>query len=143
VGLLDTEDRRVPKAGISVERSIKKAADMGRLNVESHCRLAESRIRFSRQQYADAESLIRPIPLDGNRRVGPELAAQVYYWRGRSLAEQGNPDGAKTEIEKAQKLLRDLIASLPDSSRNGFSSKRDVRPILENDAADAAVQSGR
>jgi tetratricopeptide (TPR) repeat protein len=138
-GLLETEDRHVPKAGVSVETSIKKAANMGRLNVESQCRLAESRIRFSRQQYADAESLIRPIPIDGDRKVGPELAAQVHYWRGRTLAEQGNPDGAKSEIEKAQKLLRDLMASLPESSRSGFGSKRDVRRVLEN----GAVQSGR
>jgi tetratricopeptide (TPR) repeat protein len=139
VGVLETEDRRVPKAGISVETSIKKAANMGRLSVESLCRLAESRIRFSRQQYADVESLIRPIPLDGDRRVGPELAAHVHYWRGRTLAEQGNQDAAKLEIEKAQKLLRDLMASLPESSRNGFGSKGDVRRILENDP----VQSGR
>jgi eukaryotic-like serine/threonine-protein kinase len=139
VGLLETEGRRVPKAGMSVETSIKKAANMGRLSVESLCRLAESRIRFSRQQYADVEPLIRPIPLDGDRRVGPELAAQVHYWRGRTLAAQGNPDAAKLEIETAQKLLRDLMASLPESSRNGFGSKGDVRRILENDA----VQSGR
>jgi tetratricopeptide (TPR) repeat protein len=133
IGLLEAEDSKVPKAGVSVETSIRKAADMGRLNVESHCRLAESRIHFSRQQYASAESLLRPIPIDGDPKVGPELAAQVHYWRGRTLSEQGNRDGAQLEVEKAQKLLRDLMASLPESLRNGFASRRDVRRVLEND----------
>ena len=118
VGLLETEGRRVPKAGISVETSIKKAANMGRLSVESLCRLAESRIRFSRQQYADVEPLIRPIPLDGDRRVGPELAAQVHYWRGRTLAAQGNPDAAKLEIEKGAEA-----ATRPDGLTAGIFPK--------------------
>jgi tetratricopeptide (TPR) repeat protein len=134
IGLLDTVDRSVPKTRTSLLESIKKAADMGRLHVESQCRLAQSRIHFRRGLFADADALLREIPVDGDRKVGPELAAQALFWRGRALAEQGDPDGAKSEMARARKVLRDLIDSLPAQFQPGFSAKLEVRRILEEDS---------
>ena len=63
---------------------------------------------------------------DGERVLGPELQAQVHYWRSQALKGTGDVAGSKRDEEAAQRFLRDLTTSLPERYRAGFAARADL-----------------
>jgi hypothetical protein len=63
--------------------------------------------------------------------VGPELIAQARYWRARALEARGDRTGADAEDSRAQKLLEDLILTLPEQHQRSFAARPDIRPIID------------
>jgi len=133
-GLMEAE-RNAAAALAMVEASVRHAAMMGRLYTQAQCRLQLARIRLGQQHYEEALTALAPIPLDGERNVGPELIARVRYWRSRAMADQGIA-AARAEGNMARSLIEELQAKLPTSYRAAFASRLEIARLL----AEPAVQ---
>ena len=131
-GSIDAIDRHAPKARAVVTASIDRASKMGRLYTEAQCRLQLARIDFAGKQFAQVLAALNALPLEGDRTVGPELEAQIHYWRSRALSEQGHRGDAESEAKQALTLVRALQQSLPPRYRPGFASRREIRRLLED-----------
>jgi tetratricopeptide (TPR) repeat protein len=131
LGLLDALTRSDPAATKKVEASVQQAKKMGRLALEALCRVHLARIEFGQRRYGDGLAVLNDVPLEGERTIGPELQAQVRYWRSLAMAERGDRVGSQSEVTLARKLAQQLRASLPASDRDRFASRRDIRPLFE------------
>ena len=129
-GLIDSLTGKVPVRGL-VETSVEQASNMGRLYLEARCRLNLARIHISARRYDDAIAALKDIPLEGERRIGPELEAQVHYWRSRALAERRDRAAAESEAVLGRKLVLELQASLPERYRSSFASRAGIRQLFE------------
>ena len=130
LGLLDALDGRVAQGRAAVRASLDQARKMGRLSLETQCRLYLARIEIAARQFAAALKTLDEIPPDdASRAVGAELRALTLYWRGRALAALGNP-AASTDADRARRLITEVLASLPEASRARFASRPDIRLIL-------------
>jgi tetratricopeptide (TPR) repeat protein len=124
-------DPQVGNGPTSVMKSVEQARRMGRLASEAVCRLVQARIDVRRQQYANAIKALDVIPTDDNRTIGAELEARIRFWRSIALAAQPNVGSAESEAARARSLAKRLQASLPESYRQGFASRLEIRRILE------------
>jgi tetratricopeptide (TPR) repeat protein len=129
LGLLDSLEGKGSRRGF-VEASVEHARRMGRLSLETRCRLYLARIQIAAHQYADALAVVRETPLDGERRVSPELEAQVRYWRSRALTELRDQKPAETEQNLARKLVYGVQESLPEQYRAPFALRTEIRPLI-------------
>ncbi|PWT79583.1 MAG: hypothetical protein C5B57_13740 [Blastocatellia bacterium] len=116
----------------AVMKGVEQARRMGRLASEAVCRLAGARIDIRRQQYANALSSLNGIPAEKNRTVGSELEARVHYWRSLALAGQSSLESAESEAAAARTLAKQLQASLPETYRQSFASRIEIRRVLES-----------
>jgi tetratricopeptide (TPR) repeat protein len=130
-GLLDALTGKIPAARRIVELSTEQARKMGRLYLEARCRLALARIHFTERRYSQAVAALDELAPGGDRTIGPELGAEVHYWRGRAMAARGDRVAAESEIALARKLAQELRASLPEQHRDGFVSRTTIRPLVE------------
>ena len=133
-GLLDTLAGRPGVARTAVERAVQQARTMGRLSVEVECRVDAARIDVHLRQYAGATALLNEISLGDDRTIGPELEAQVHYWRSRALGGRGDRSGADREATQARKLIENLRASLPLEYRDRFAARPDIRTTMQGDS---------
>jgi tetratricopeptide (TPR) repeat protein len=115
---------------VFVEASVEQARSMGRLSLEARCRMYLARIHIAARRYADALATLRDIPPEGEKRIGPELEAQVRYWRGRALSENREADRARLEAEQARRLILALRQSVPEQYRGRFSLRNEIRPLI-------------
>jgi hypothetical protein len=76
----------------------------------------------------DATKVLSAIRLE---LLGPELQAQVHYWRSRAAALSGAAANAEGELEQARRLTVNLRERIPAESREGFSQRQEIRLILE------------
>jgi hypothetical protein len=106
---------------------------MGRWSLEAQCRLRLAHIHLGDRRYADALAVLSEIPSQGDKGLGPDLQAEIHYWRARAMAERGERADAESEAAAAQTIMKNLQASLPGPYRESFASRVDIRPVLEND----------
>jgi tetratricopeptide (TPR) repeat protein/predicted Ser/Thr protein kinase len=126
LGLLDTRQGRTSSARQALESSLVQAGRMGRYGLEVRCRVYLAQLDVSQRQFAAAADRLRNIPADGERALGPELQAQVHYWRSQALKGIGEVAGSKRDEEAARRFLRDLTTSLPEKYRPGFAARADL-----------------
>jgi hypothetical protein len=77
--------------------------------------------------------VLSEIPPQGDKGLGPALQAEIHYWRGHAMAERGERAGAESETAAAQTIMKELRASLPETYRESFASRIDIRPVLQDD----------
>ncbi len=130
-GLLDTLTGKIPAVRRIVELSAAQARKMGRLHLEARCRLALARIHFIERRNAEAVATLDQLAPGGDRTIGPELRAEMHYWRGRAMTARGDGAAAESEIARARKLAQELRASLPEQHRDRFASRTTIRPLIE------------
>jgi tetratricopeptide (TPR) repeat protein len=138
-GLLDTLSPHSPGAREMVTASVAQANKMARPYLEARCRLNLARLDISLNRHADAVAALQTIPPDNEKAIGPELEAQISYWRSLALAGQRDQFGAASEGTRARSLMERLRESLPPQYQDGFASRSDVRPVLEPNS----VRKGR
>ena len=129
-----------PKAGsadMALDAGIEQARRMRRLDSETLCRLQRASVLVSRQRFHEAIGALDGIPVDGQHRLGPEMQAQVHYWRARAMAGMGDSAGAQSEATVAQSLLEKLRLSLPESYHERFYARAEIREIVKLDLATA------
>ena len=129
-GLLDTPTGKIPAVRRIVELSAAQARKMGRLHLEARCRLALARIHLIERRDSEAVATLDQVASGGDR-IGPELQAEMHYWRGRALAARGDRAAADSEIALARKLAQELRASLPEQQRDRFVSRTTIRLLIE------------
>jgi tetratricopeptide (TPR) repeat protein len=138
LALLDALARRGPADSKKAEASMQQARKMGRLELEARCRLNLARISLNERRPAEAIAVLNEVPLDDGRTLGPEILAELHYWRGRAMAERGDWSGAGSETAMARTLLQQLQASLPAAYRDRFAARSDIREMMAvNDAPSA------
>jgi tetratricopeptide (TPR) repeat protein len=128
IGLLDA--RTDPAAATKVLASVTHARKIRRLGLEARCRLCLARIHLLRGQHEDAVTVLGDVPPDGDRSIGPELQAQVAYWRGRALAERGDHQAADQERKRATETLKTLQARLPAPYRDRFAARAEIKEVM-------------
>jgi hypothetical protein len=103
---------------------------MGRTLLEARCRIFGAWIDVEAQRFSEALATLKEIPDDdAQRAVGPELRAQIHYWRKRAFAGLGDESAAQTEDAAARRLIAAVRASLPEEHRVRFDSRPEVRRI--------------
>jgi len=130
LGLLEALDVRSDRARALVQSSLNDAHRLGQFALEARCRLFLARIRAGSRKFDDSLEALNEIGADSvERAVGPELQAQVHYWRGRALAARGDQAGAQSEENLARTLIETLRRSLPEQYHRHFASRPDIRLI--------------
>lgn len=110
------------------EECVGQAQMMRRVGLETQCRLLLARTAVSSRRPEDATKVLSAIRVEV---LGPELQAQVHYWRGRAAALSGTAASAEDELEQARRLVVDLRERIPAESRQAFSQRQEIRLILE------------
>jgi tetratricopeptide (TPR) repeat protein len=128
-GLLDASG--VKAALSNLEGSVKQSKRMGRLYLEVRCRLNLARVEIGQRQYGQALEVLDGLSFGKDATIGPELQAQVHYWRGRALAARGNNREAEPERAQARALVEKLRQSLPDRYHASYTARADIRPFVE------------
>jgi len=129
LGLLDALAGAVDGGRAAIRASLNRSQTMGRFTLEARCRVYLARIDVTQGRFEDALQILRDIPADGDRALGPEVQSQVHFWRGRALAGVGNAEAARKEGDVARRLANDLRTSLPDAARRQFAARPDFRLI--------------
>jgi serine/threonine protein kinase/tetratricopeptide (TPR) repeat protein len=107
---------------------LEQARRMGRVTVETRARVFVARLSLERRRYDDALDVLKDVQADD---LGPELRAQVQYWKGQVLLARGERAAGSRLIEDARKTIEALRLSLPDAHRVAFTSRGDVRELLQ------------
>ncbi|HXH25573.1 MAG TPA: hypothetical protein VNI78_10010, partial [Vicinamibacterales bacterium] len=129
-GLLDGLRGDLGRAERALRQSLDRARLLGRLGLETRCRVFLARLAVERGRFDEAVRVLAEVPPDdAARTVGPELRAFVHYWRGRALAGLGDVK-SRQELSAARRLVEDLRERLPDHGRKAFTARPDLRRIL-------------
>ncbi len=111
-----------------LEAGIADAKRARRAPLETACRgqLAHAHVLANRND--DAIAILRDVPDESaDFTLGPELRAQVEYWRGRAKGRESDGPGLSSEAQKRLQTLRD---SLPVAFRDLFAARADIAAIL-------------
>jgi len=131
LGLLDALAGRPAEGRTGVQLSLEQARRMARFALEARCRLFLAQIDLAQRRFDQALGALDGIPPDSAAQtIGPELRAQVHYWRSQALAGRGDRAGAQTELGMARQIVEKLRASLSEEERAGFSARPDIRRII-------------
>jgi tetratricopeptide (TPR) repeat protein len=110
-----------------LEAGIADARRARRLPLETECRTQLARIDVLANLKEDAIATLRDVPEESaDFALGPELRAQVEYWRGR--ARTADPEGPG--LSETRKRLETLRDSLPGPFRDLFAARSDIAAIL-------------
>jgi tetratricopeptide (TPR) repeat protein len=140
IGLLDALAGRAGRGRPIVTESLAQAQKMGQLSLEVRCRTLLARINVMSGRAADALAALRDVAPDGDRAIGPELQAQVHYWRASALAGMHDLVGAGAEYSLARGLLQQLRSSIPEPARTTFDARADIASKLRASDSKVAVR---
>jgi tetratricopeptide (TPR) repeat protein len=131
-GLLAALRGEVAAGRADVQRSLDRAIQTGRLGLAARCRVFLARIALGQEQADAASRILNEVPADDDQQtVGPELRAQVHYWKAQALMARGNSGDAALEITAARKALEPVRQRLPPDVAQRFDGRVDIRRILE------------
>jgi hypothetical protein len=103
---------------------------MGRAGLEARFRIFLARAALLQARVEDARRYLDDVPPDTDERtIGPELRAQVLYWRGEALRAGGDRAGGDAAIAQARAVLEALRSGLPDGRQAAFAARTDLKPI--------------
>jgi tetratricopeptide (TPR) repeat protein len=130
LGVLDASAGQAQTGRRAIQACIDYSQKMGRTLLEARCRIFGAWIDVEAQRFSEALATLKEIPDDDEQRaVGPELRAQIHYWRKRAFAGLGDESAAQTEDAAARRLIAAVRASLPEEHRVRFDSRPEVRRI--------------
>jgi tetratricopeptide (TPR) repeat protein len=132
VGLLTALRGNVAAGRTDVQKSLERATLTGRLGLAARCRVFLARIALGQQQADEAIRILNEVPADvEDRTIGPELRAQVLYWKAQALTALGRPAEAENEIGAARGALETIRRRLPPDAVPRFDARVDIRRVLE------------
>jgi tetratricopeptide (TPR) repeat protein len=130
-GLLDAERGNVAAGRADVERSLDRATVTGRLGLAARCRVFLARIALRQEQADEAIRLLNAVPADQeDQTIGPELRAQVHYWKAQAMMAQARTADAEQELTAARRALAPVRTRLPPDAVQQFDSRADIRRVL-------------
>jgi tetratricopeptide (TPR) repeat protein len=113
-----------------MKAALSHAGRMRHLHVQVKCRLDQARLEFGQRRYAEALESLEGIPA-GSVTLGPELQAQVHFWRSRALAARGDKAAAELQAAAARKIVTQVQGALPERYRDRFASRVSIRPLIQ------------
>ena len=121
VGLIDGLSGR-PGARALAESSLQQARRMQRPALEATARIVIARLDLRAGEPAEVATSLRGVAMN---TLGPELQAQVHYWRAEAADRLGGGDAGRQDRQEAQRILAALEASVPSELRARFHSRAD------------------
>jgi hypothetical protein len=129
LGLLDALEGRPASGRRAVQSSLAHATQTGPVSLEARCRIYLARIDVGERRFDDALETLKTL-VTGGKTPGPELQAEVHYWRSRALEGRGDRADAKAEQDIARKLIENIGASLPIQYKGSFRSRPDIQLLI-------------
>jgi serine/threonine protein kinase/tetratricopeptide (TPR) repeat protein len=131
LGALEASAGRAETGRRATQSCVEYSRNMGRKLLEARCRIFSASIDVAARKFAEALATLMAIPDDDAQyTVGPELRAQIHYWRGRAFAGLGNGAAALTEAAAARQLIESIRLSLPEEFRASFRGRPDIQRIV-------------
>jgi tetratricopeptide (TPR) repeat protein len=127
LGALQAVPGRTDQGKALVRASLDQARKMGAYWIEARCLIFLARIALSGHHNDEALNFLKGISPDGDRALGPELQAEINFWRARAH----NGPTADSERVTAQKLIEDIRVALPAEDQHRFASRPEIRLITE------------
>jgi serine/threonine protein kinase/tetratricopeptide (TPR) repeat protein len=127
VALLDARQTGSRQALDTIRKVIDQARRMGRISIEMRARVFLARLSLQLRRSSDALDVMKDVP---SVELGPELRAQMQYWRGQVLLARGERSAGEALIAEARRTLDLLRRSLPEEYRAAFASREDLRELL-------------
>jgi hypothetical protein len=135
VGWLDVLTHQ-PAAGLpKLQASLTHASRTDRPALETRVAVLLSRAYVALGRLDAGREVLSAVSQEDVLTLGPELRAQVYYWRFRTRQDSG----PSTDEHEARRLLEGVTALLPEDSRQAFLERPDVRLVV-NDPRPPAKQ---
>ena len=129
VGLLDGRRGQLVKGRSAAVASLEQARRLRRVALEARCLLFLARIDVFAGRFDDAIDRLAQIPMKTEPSLGPELRAQIHYWRSRVRRARGERAMSAEEARQAVQHLDELRALIPESMRGGFSARPDIHAM--------------
>ena len=129
MGLIDSLRGQPGRGKTLVLASLQQARRMRRVVLEARCRMLLARIELAAGRAKEAVQGLAGILPEADATLGPELRAQIHYWRGQALARAGDRAAAATEAATARTLVAQLEQLIPQSHRKALMSRPDIRLI--------------
>jgi serine/threonine protein kinase len=111
-----------------LQASVAQAVKMGRLYLEARCRTHLARLEIGDRHPTTALAVLNQIPRADDGAFGPELSAEIHRWRAVAL-EATKASGASAEHAAADALLTKIRADVPETYRDRFGARADIRVI--------------
>jgi hypothetical protein len=127
VGLIDGLAGH-PAARALVDASLEQARRMKRPALEAETRVFLARVDLQARQPAPAAAALTGIHMEP---LGPELQAQVHFWRGQAAAALGTGDGGQHDRQEARRLLGTVQEAVPADLRARFLSRPDRQALAD------------
>jgi len=127
-GVIEARNGRTQQGRRAIEDCVTQARERRRVLLEARCRVFLARIAVDERRDDEAARALADVRVD---TLGPELQAQVHYWRGRASALRGGISTGESGEREARRLLTELRESVPAGNREGFARRLDIRQILQ------------
>jgi serine/threonine protein kinase/tetratricopeptide (TPR) repeat protein len=127
VALLDARQTGSPQALDTIRKVLDQARRMGRVSIETRARVFLARLSLQLRRSGEALDVMKDVP---SGELGPELSAQMQYWRGQVLLARGERSAGETLVAEARRTLDLLRLSLPEEYRAAFASREDIRELF-------------
>jgi tetratricopeptide (TPR) repeat protein len=130
LAILDARDGKPGAAERRAAETLEQASRISRFTLQTKCRLILARIYVEGKKSDAAIRALQEVASPGDRQLGPELRAQMHYWRSRAFRLQRDNERSRIELAAAQSLVQELRRSIPESLRAGFDARPDIRSVL-------------
>ena len=127
VALLDARQTGSRQALDTIRMVLDQARRMGRVSIETRARVFLARLSLQLGRSGEALDVMKDVP---SVQLGPELSAQMQYWRGQVLLARGERSAGEALVAEARRTLDLLRLSLPEEYRAAFASREDLRELL-------------
>jgi tetratricopeptide (TPR) repeat protein len=127
VGLIDGVRRQA--SATALEASLARARTMKWAALEARVRVFLARLDIDAGRFNDALRRLGDLPADGTRALGPELRAQVHYWRSLAMSRRGDGPGAAKETAMVQQSTSELRRLVTDAHWPRVLSRPEIRLI--------------
>jgi tetratricopeptide (TPR) repeat protein/tRNA A-37 threonylcarbamoyl transferase component Bud32 len=128
LALLEALDGRRPEARSMLEASVREAQRRRRVILELTSRVFLARTNLIDRRLDAAKADLGEQADAREVGLGTELRAYLAYWRSRAGA--ADRVGGESGVNEARALIEDLRRSLPESYRDRFAARPDIRVIL-------------
>jgi hypothetical protein len=109
--------------------SLEHARTMRRAGLEARCRIFLARLEVLTGRFDGALDALKPLSADREPALGPELRAQLHYWRSQALLGRLDRAASSAEALNARQLLDGLNDLLPNENVLVVRTRPDLRLI--------------
>jgi tetratricopeptide (TPR) repeat protein len=126
--VIDVRDGRAASADAFGQSCVIQAQRMRRVALEARCRTLLARTALAAQRPGEGVKALADVRVE---ELGPELQAQVLYWRGRAATLSGDGAAGERQLAEARRLLTAVRELVPSTLREAYSQRPDIRLIVE------------